>query len=122
MKTNTNAYRALIRNHIVNGLYDYEGPDTEADRARHIFEKFTREYDYIDNRKRTPNHQARVAEWLSGLPLNIAYSNFDICQLYEAWHGESLSDAKAEKIISNWFNHCAFHLLTMWESHGLKVQ
>ncbi len=120
MRTNSKEYRALIRSHILEGLYDFEGDD-EA-RARRIFENFTQEYDYPYNRKRTPNHQARIAEWLSGLPLNIAYSNFDICQLYETWHGEKLTDRKAARIIENWFNHCAFHLLKLWEDQGLRVQ
>lgn len=126
MKTNTNAYKALIRAHILESIYDYEGEDSERAKAEWIFNKFAREYDYPDNRKRTPNDQARVAEWLAGLPLNIAYSNYDIIKLYEAWHGETIGDdkagdAKADRIIANWFNHVAFHLIKLWEDHGLKL-
>jgi transglutaminase-like putative cysteine protease len=95
MRTNTNAYKALIRAHILTGVYDYEGEDTEAARAAWIFDRFKSEYDYPNNRKRIPNNQARVAEWLSGLPLNIAYWNCDIRQLYETClqHGVSRKQA-----------------------------
>ena len=119
MKTNTDAYRDLIRAHILAGVYDYCGPKNDAVKACHIWAMFDSTYNYPENRKRTPNTQARVAEWLAGLPLNIAYANYDIRRLYEAWHGETLTDEKAEKIIANWFNHVAFHLLGLWQWAGI---
>ena len=120
MRTNSNAYRALIRAHILAGIYDYTGPDDDTARARHIWAKFCSEYNHAAERKRTPNIQHRVAEYLAGLPLNIAYSNYDIVQLYQAWHGETLSDKKADSIVANWFNHCAFHLLRIWQDAGIN--
>jgi hypothetical protein len=119
MRTNTKKYRALIRAHILAGVYDYAGPDDDVSRARHIWAMFDRTYNYPENRQRTPNTQERVAEWLAGLPLNIAYSNGDIWQLAEEWHGESISESRAEKIITGWFNHAAFHLLGLWQRAGI---
>lgn len=120
MKTNSNAYKALIRAYILNSVYDYAGPETVQDKARHIWAMFDTTYNYPDNRRRIPNTQARVAEWLSGLPLNIAYANGDILELAELWHGEPFDDEKAEKIVSGWFNHVAFHLMGLWERAGIN--
>lgn len=119
MRTNSNAYRDKIRPYILGAVYDYTGPDTDADRARHIWARFLSEYNYPDNRRRTPNLQARVAEWLSGLPLNIAYTNADILALAEEWHGETVEGDRADRIVENWFSHAAFHLLKAWEAAGI---
>lgn len=119
MKTNSNAYKALIRAYILNSVYDYAGPETVQDKARHIWAMFDSTYNYPENRRRTPQTQARVAEWLAGLPLNIAFTNGDILDLAEAWHGETFEGARADRIVANWFNHVAFHLLGLWEFAGI---
>ena len=120
MKTNNKAFQAHVRAHILDALYDYTGPNDDESRARRIRDKFESEYDRPDNRRRTPNHQARVAEWLSGLPLNIAYANCDILALSESWHGESHSEKQAERIVSNWFNLLAFNLILIWREYGIE--
>lgn len=119
MKTNTNAYKALIRAYILNSVYDYAGPETVQDKARHIWAMFDSTYNYPENRRRYPATQARVAEWLAGLPLNIAYLNSDILDLAETWHGDTFEGARADRIVSNWFNHVAFHLIGLWKFAGI---
>jgi hypothetical protein len=120
MRTNSKAYHEAMKAHILGGIYDFTGPDDEASRARHIWARFHSEYNYADNIKRTPNTQARVAEWLAGLPLNIAYANGDILEWIEQTTGQTLSERRADAAISGWFSHVAFHLMRAWEAHGIN--
>lgn len=120
MRTNSKAYRAKVRAHILHSIYDYGGADDDASRARHIWARFMSEFNYPDNQERFPNTQDRVADWLAGLPLNIAYSNADILALAESWHGESFDGARADRIIESWFKHLAFHLLGIWQDAGIN--
>jgi hypothetical protein len=63
---------------------------------------FDSTYNYPDNRRRYPATQARVAEWLAGLPLNIAYLNGDILDLAEAWHGETFEGDPAAEYLEEY--------------------
>lgn len=112
--TNSKQFKQMVFNYLADSLYDFEGDYLE--RVARIKEKFTVEYDYPDNRRRTPNKQDRIAEWLAGLPLSIDYSNVDIIARAEQWHETKLTDKQAEKIVDNWFNFLAFKTLQMWES------
>ena len=120
MKTNSKAFRSQVQAHILAGLYDYDGPETEAARARRIWDKFQSEYNYPENKRRIRNTQERVAEWLAGLPLNIEYTNGGIIALSESWHGEKHSDKTAERVIENWFSLLAFNCLALWERNGIN--
>ena len=115
--TNTKEFKATVFAYLCNALYDFEG--TPEERATRIWEKFSREYDYPDNRKRIPNLQARVAEWLSGLPLNVDYSYFDVRQTSQAWHECELTEKQADMVCANWFNFLAFKTLQLWQSVGI---
>ena len=117
MKTNSKAFRSNVQSHILNAIYDYDGPGDG--RAAYIWNKFQAEYNYPDNRRRIPNTQERVAEWLSGLPLNVAYTYSDIIALSESWHGEKHSEKQADRVCENWFNLMAFNLLAIWAAAGI---
>ncbi|UUV43263.1 hypothetical protein RCCWILLIS_91 [Rhodobacter phage RcCWillis] len=118
LKTNSNAYKAKVYAYLCESIYDFEG--TEAECAAHIWERFNSEYNYPDNRKRIPNLQERVADWLAGIPLNIAVYSADIMQLAESWAETRYTDKQAERIIDNWFNFMAFQILKFWEKHGIN--
>lgn len=60
-----------------------------------------------------------MAEWLSGLPLNIEYTNSGIIALAEQWHETELTDAQAEKVVSQWFGFIASRLIRLWERCGI---
>jgi hypothetical protein len=117
-RTNSKQFRQLVQAHILAGVYDFEGDDTA--KARHIWARFNSEFNYSENRQRTPQTQARVADWLSGLPLHIACANWEILELTEAWRGEPLRAERAkDSALENWFNLLAFNLLDLWTRAGI---
>jgi hypothetical protein len=120
MNTNSKVFRAHVKAHILQGVYDYAGEDSDTARACHIWAMFNSAYNYPDNVKRIPNTQARVAEWLAGLPLNIAFADCDILELSESWHGAAHDEKTAERVVANWFNLLAMHLLRIWSNAGIN--
>lgn len=118
LKTNSNAYKAKVYAYFCESTYGFEG--NEAECAAHIWNRFNSQYNYSDNRDRIPNLQERVAEWLSGLPLNIAHCRSDILEIAELWSETSYTDKQAERVIDNWFGFMALNLIGLWERHGIN--
>lgn len=118
MPNNSKNFRDLVKAHILAGVYDFEGDDTA--RARHIWARFNSEYNYPENITRTPNTQARVAEWLSGLPLHVACANWEILELTEKWEGRKLTEAQEDRALAQWFGLLAFNLLAIWTANGIN--
>ena len=142
LNTNTNAYRDRVREYLLSSLVDdvpsdFNPHDTgliadaakwdktvahDARRAAYIAGKFDSEYNYPDNRTREPNIQDRVAGWLAGLPLNIAYEYATIAEdAAKLHHPNVLTDAEIDKVQDQWFRHMAFHLCRIWRQYGLSV-
>ena len=117
-RTNTAEFKETVFQYLADSAYDFEG--SQAETAQHIRNRFESEFNYPDNKRRTPNNQARVAAWLSGLPLNIAAYYVDIIALAETWHECQLTDKQADVICENWFNFLAFKLIQLWAKHGVE--
>lgn len=118
--TNTKAFKAQVFRCILDSVSDECGED-DKQRAAYIWQRFNAEHNYTDNRKRFPNLQARVANWLSGVALNIPYANHDIVQTCERWHETTLTDKQADMVIANWFGFMAFKLMQCVQSHGVDI-
>jgi hypothetical protein len=117
--TNTKQFRETVFNYLCESLYDFDG--TQADCAKRLRERFEREYNYPDSKRREPNNQARVASWLSGLPINIACYYSEIIEVSESWHECGLTDAQKDHVCENWFNFLAFKTLQLWDKHGIAL-
>lgn len=113
-----------VRNDIYRCILDstYDCDDmSDAERAAHIWQRFNAEYNYPENKRRIPNLQARVAEWLSGVALNIPIYNSDIIDTVERWHETTLTDKQATRVIENWFSFMAFRLMQCVRHYGVNI-
>lgn len=119
---NSKAARAVIFRYILDSVRDTECEGmNDPDKAAYLWARFESEYNYADNRKRIPNLQARVAEWLSGLAIGIEYTNAGIVALAEQWQGRKLSDKQAQRVIDNYFNFMAFKVMQLCKAHGVNI-
>lgn len=126
-KTNEAKYRQTVLDYLCGSVYDYDEAmaanvllsNTEEGRARYIRDRFEREHNYAENKRFYPNAQERVASWLAGLPLNIAYSYADIIELAERWHETELDEKQREMVCERWFEHLAFNLMYLWKRYNL---
>lgn len=120
--TNTKQFRNTVYAYLTDSAYSFDEtglPDTQANRASHIWERFDSEYNYSQNRARYPSTQARVASWLSGLPLHIDYTYCDIITRAEQWHDCTLTDKQRDMVCERWFDFLAMKMLQMWQLYGI---
>lgn len=100
------------------GYEDQLSNPVETKEQKAKFLKTCFEKEYINDQNRRRNRQDLAMDWLQGLPasLNIAFTNYDIEQLYtKAGHISSCTKEKdKEKMIEEYWPKMAarFHLLT----------
>lgn len=123
-----------IRNYKVNGkqfayvldainVTDFDGNElqaTDKERVKYFFEMFESEFNYEYNRRRYPNLQNRISEYIKGLPscINIAFENYKIAEIGKTW-GYCKNERKEAEFIDNWFSVIAFRLIQLKEYFGL---
>jgi hypothetical protein len=107
--TNSKEYKQAIKQYLMDCLESSESS------IEYFFQCFESEYNLEHNKRRLPNYQNRLAEYLSGLPscINIDFSNHDIIKAAEQLHDCTLTDKQQDKVINFWFNHLAFHLIKL---------
>ena len=96
--------------------------DTPQEKMQFVFDCFTKEYECEYAKRRTPNYQQRVGEWLSGLPtcINIPCYAYDILELAKE-RQEIKGDTKEkweEAVLKNYFNFMAYHLIKLHNKYS----
>ena len=102
-------YKKNYKNYILSTIEeDSEGKPikTDAEKIKYIFDRFYSEYGW--NIERVGKLKA-MAEWLSGLALDIEYYNLSIVELAVKMGSveENPSDKMQGKIIDNYWNFMA---------------
>jgi hypothetical protein len=102
-------YKKNYKNYILSTIEeDSEGKPikTDAEKIKYIFDRFYSEYSW--NIERVGKQKA-MAEWLSGLALDIEYYNLSIVELAVKMGSveENPSDKMQGKIIDNYWNFMA---------------
>ena len=102
-------YKKNYKNYILSTIEeDSEGKPikTDAEKIKYIFDRFYSEYGW--NIERVGKQKA-MAEWLSGLALDIEYYNLSIVELAVKMGSveENPSDKMQGKIIDNYWNFMA---------------
>lgn len=86
--------------------------ESDYDKIRFFFDCFNQEFNYDYNRKRYPNFQVRISEFLRGLPscMAIDYENYAIIKIGEKW-GYCNTERKKDAFLENWFNMIALRII-----------
>lgn len=94
-----------------NGNYIENVDDRK--KIEYVFQGFS-SYDSPSERKRIPNLQARIADWLRGLPseVKIAFADYEIESVGKSW-GFCKTPKQTEKFVENWWSVIAFRLLQL---------
>jgi hypothetical protein len=121
MKTNTNKYRANIFKYLLNSIEfeDLGGVElSDHQKIDYLFATYEDEFGKW-NKKRYPNNQERLAQWLMGLPscISIAFTYHDILILAAQLHEiDEIPKEKESIILDNYFYHVAMMLMKLRES------
>ena len=73
---------------------------------------------HVNSLARHPNRQDRLSNYLQGLPsdINLPFYYYDILKLAKSLHEvDSLTEKQESRIIENYWNHMAFHLIRLEE-------
>jgi len=117
LKTNSKQYQTNFKNYILSVIDSEDLPsDTMTDKDKVFWlleERFNKEYCYQQNLDRYEyNITKLMAEWLSGLAINIPYTYCDIIKLSkELLETDTLKDE--DKIIENYFNFMAIQIFKL---------
>jgi hypothetical protein len=121
MKTNTKEYKKLIRAAILECIDTTESDfnDTEMDKMLYFAYRFEVEFNHEHNKKRFPNLQIRIADYLGGIPFNFPYTEEGIIQFAK---DTGTYTVKTERtIINNYFKFMAYHIVRYCEALNIPL-
>lgn len=95
----------------------------DFDKMQYFFKCFDTEYNHEYNRKRWPNLQDRIREYISGLPscFSIDFSYCDIIEVGKSW-GYCTTPKKEDTFCRDWFNTIAFRLAQLSKCYGYNLR
>jgi len=117
LKTNSSQYRNNIYTYLLDSIDGTEyqvKTDTPSEKMNFLLETFSKEFIHKNN-QHLPI-QKNLAEWLSGLPsvIDLPFYNGDILKLAKSLlETDNLSEDLEDKIIENYYNHMALHLIRL---------
>jgi len=87
---------------------------TRNQKIRYLFDRFYSEYGFMVERV---GKQKAIAEWLSGLAIDIPYTHNDIIELAKNMGSvnQNLSTVQEDRIIENYWNFMAYMILLLEE-------
>ena len=115
LKTNSSQYRNNIYTYLLDSIDGTEfqvKTDTPSEKMEFFFKTFLKEFIHKNN-QHLPIEK-NLAEWLSGLPsvIDLPFYNGDILKLAKSLlETDNLSEDLEDKIIENYYNHMALHLI-----------
>ena len=116
LKTNSTKYQLNFAKYILSVIDSEDLPSetmTNKEKVFFIMDRFVKEYCYQQNLDRHDNDMTKLlAEWLSGLAINIPYTYCDIIKLSkELLETDTLKNE--DKIIENYFNFMAIQIFKL---------
>ena len=115
LRTNTKQYMKNVTEYILDSIPEEWG-NTEAEKLAELKAEFERVANHPYNLQRYPNNQERLADYLSGLPINLDFSNYDILQRDKQLreYTEDLTDKKADSLLANYWSFMAYQIMKIW--------
>ena len=116
LKTNSTKYQLNFKKYILSVIDSEDLPSetmTNKEKVFFIMDRFIKEYCYEQNLMRYKYDMTKLmAEWLSGLAINIPYTYCDIIKLSkDLLETDTLKDE--DKIIENYFNFMAIQIFKL---------
>jgi|TARA_R110000824_G_scaffold14558_1_gene61844 hypothetical protein len=116
LKTNSTKYQLNFKKYILSVIDSEDLPSetmTNKEKVFFIMDRFIKEYCYQQNLDRYDNNMTKLmAEWLSGLAINIPYTYCDIIKLSkELLETDTLKNE--DEIIENYFNFMAIQIFKL---------
>jgi len=114
-------YQENYKNYILDCLDDEDsliGKNlSREEKIKYLFDRFNSEYGWKVGRTRNDTKQNVLAEWLSGIAINIPYSYCDIIELAKNMGSVdyNLSTVQEDRICENYWNFMSYMILLLEE-------
>jgi hypothetical protein len=121
LRTNSTKY---LRNweRYLEGVLDEEEGATLADKLHNVADRFRRTANYPHNLRKFPHTQARLADWLVGLPLGFPFYFSEVMRDAAMLHdAQPIPGNKQDAIFAQWFSHCALMLIRVAKLKGVEI-
>ena len=121
LKTNTKFYKDRIQAYIRECI-TLPNTNTTKQKVVQLLHHFDVECNFENNKKRMPNLQDRVKNWLQGSPSAISLPFYYVDMIADATRlhkAKALTEKEKEKVCDNFNNHLAYHILKYAEE--LKI-
>ena len=121
MKLHYTKYQENYKNYILACLDNEDeliGKNLpRKEKIKYLINRFNSEYGWKIGRTKQDTKQSVIAEWLSGLAINIPYCNYDIIQLAKNMGSvnNDLTSTQEDRICENYWNFMAFMILKLEE-------
>ena len=119
MKLHYTKYQENYKNYILDCLDDEDsliGKNlSREEKIKYLFDRFNSEYGWKVGRTRNDTIQNVIAEWLSGIAINIPYSYYDIIELAKNMGSvdDNLTSVQEDRICENYWNFMAYMILLL---------
>lgn len=124
--TMTNDYKRRIEIYIMWCIRkEDKNLHTSSPRKKmeYFIKRFNAEFNTNYEKVMFPVLQTRISEYLKGLPYDIAYTFSGIIEIAKKLHQTNEFTKKEEdKIIENWFDHLALHILRLCRKYNLILR
>ena len=122
LKTNSKEFNEMYFKYILDSInFEDFDPKNDKEKMELFWIDFDQRANYENNKKRIPNLQNRIADFLQGLPYNFKFANHEILEM--AVNQKSLpknyTEKQADKILENYWNFTAFKIIQL--SKKLKI-
>lgn len=129
LNPNSKKFKEKVVAHLLEcsfGSFDDSYGDTldfnEANVVKHLLGRFVVEANYANNRKRIPNHQDRLVDWLLGLAINVEYYYVEMRKIVADWYEisfEETIDKWADDVISKkYYGSLSLQILRLGEKYA----
>ena len=111
IKTNTNEFKSRFKNHFETQFKELT--DGYINSVDEFLQAFDNEANFENNKKRIPNLQNRLADWLMGQPYGFSYSyTHEYIELAKLlYQVDELPKQTEETISENFYNFCALKFM-----------
>ena len=116
LKTNTNKFKLNFKNEVLNYINDDLKNASTDQKIDFLIKDIKNNVNHKYNMRRIPNHVERLADYLSGLPYYFLEAYYQpIIEQAERLVEGKFPEKKRAKIVENYFNFMALHLVKLIE-------
>jgi hypothetical protein len=124
LKTNTKEFNEMYFKYILESInFEDFDPKNDKEKMELFWVDFDQRANFENNKKRIPNLQDRIADFLRGIPYNFKFANHEILEMAVNQRSlpENYTEKQADRILENYWNFTALKIMQLSKKLGIDV-